>query len=83
MLIGFLPAARVGDSLKCVPAVDEIAKGEPTVVIGNKDAARIGDKTVHGGVIVQGCRSVLIGPQTCMKQAAAQGAAFVASGGGS
>ncbi|WP_437762455.1 PAAR domain-containing protein [Sorangium sp. So ce281] len=61
VLIGFQPAARVGDSVKCVPAIDSISSGEPTVLIGHKDAARMGDPTSHGGVIVKGCPTVLIG----------------------
>ncbi|MBK8258932.1 MAG: PAAR domain-containing protein [Polyangiaceae bacterium] len=78
VLIGFLPAARKGDSLKCVPAIDNIKKGESTVLIGNEEAARIGDPTVHGGKIVQGCPTVLIGSQSyCLKSAAQGGSAFV------
>ncbi|WP_437317092.1 PAAR domain-containing protein [Sorangium sp. So ce385] len=61
VLIGFQPAARVGDSAQCVPAIDSISAGEPTVIIGHKDAARMGDPTSHGGVIVKGCPTVLIG----------------------
>ncbi|KYF84494.1 hypothetical protein BE17_52980 [Sorangium cellulosum] len=61
VLIGFQPAARVGDSAMCVPAIDSISAGEPTVLIGYKDAARMGDPTSHGGVIVKGCPTVLIG----------------------
>jgi hypothetical protein len=38
-----------------------VKKGEPTVIIGNKDAARLGDPTSHGGIIVKGCPTVLIG----------------------
>lgn len=78
VLIGYQPAARVGDSAKCVPAVDTISKGEPTVKIAGQDAARIGDPTVHGGKIVQGCPTVLIGSQSyCLKSAASSGAPFV------
>ena len=47
VLIGFQPAARVGDSLTCVPAIDSIAAGEPTVLIENQPAARIGDPTTR------------------------------------
>jgi uncharacterized Zn-binding protein involved in type VI secretion len=80
--IGFLPAARKGDSLMCVPVgkIDKVKKGEPSVVIGNKDAARLGDPTDHGGVIVQGCPTVLIGSDNqggCMKSASDSGAPFV------
>jgi uncharacterized Zn-binding protein involved in type VI secretion len=61
VLIGFLPAAVVGDKCICVGPPDTIAMGSPTVLIGNKMAARIGDPTMHGGVIVVGCPTVLIG----------------------
>jgi uncharacterized Zn-binding protein involved in type VI secretion len=56
-----LPAARVGDMCVCVGPPDSIAMGSPTVLIGNMMAARIGDPTVHGGVIVVGCPTVQIG----------------------
>ncbi|MCA8930589.1 MAG: PAAR domain-containing protein, partial [Alphaproteobacteria bacterium] len=61
VLIGFLPAARVGDMCTCVGPPDTIVKGSPTVRIGYMPAARIGDLTAHGGVIVAGCPTVLIG----------------------
>lgn len=60
VLIGYMPAARVGDVLACVPP-DVIVDGEPTVIIGDRDAARVGDATAHGGRLVQGCPTVLIG----------------------
>ncbi len=61
VLIGFLPAAVVGDKCICVGPPDTIAMGSPTVLIGNKMAARLGDPTMHGGVIVVGFPTVLIG----------------------
>ena len=61
VLIGHIPAARVGDLAACSGAPDAIATGSPTVIIGNMMAARIGDLTVHGGVIVAGLPSVDIG----------------------
>lgn len=63
VLIGYQPAARVGDSLLCVGpgASDSISQGENTVLIGNKPAARLGDSTSHGGVLVAGCPTVIIG----------------------
>src|SRR5437773_2175786 len=57
VLIGMMPAARVGDMLTCVGPPDVIAMGSPTVLIGNMMAARMGDMTAHGGVIVVGCRT--------------------------
>lgn len=61
VLIGFMPAARVGDMCTCVGPPDVIAMGSPTVLIGGMMAARMGDNTVHGGIIVMGCPTVLIG----------------------
>lgn len=84
-LIAGLPAARVGDMCVCVGPPDVIAMGSFTVLIGGKPAARMGDMTVHGGSIVAGCPTVLIGdagggggsPQAfTMGAAKAKGAAF-------
>lgn len=61
VLIGGVPAARVGDMLTCVGPPDTIAKGSPTVLIGNMMAARLGDLTAHGGAIVVGLPTVMIG----------------------
>ena len=61
VLIGGLPAARVGDMLVCVGPPDSIVKGSATVMIGGMPAARMGDTTAHGGVIVQGNPTVMIG----------------------
>ena len=63
VLIGSMPAARVGDMAICVGPPDAIAPpGSPTVLIGGMPAARMGDMTVHGGSIVVGFPTVLIGP---------------------
>ena len=61
VLIGGLPAAVVGDSCVCVGPPDSIVKGSATVMIGGKPAARMGDTTAHGGSIVLGCPTVMIG----------------------
>jgi len=61
VLIGGSPAARMGDNAVCAVPPDVIAKGAFPVPIGGKPAARKKDTTVHGGVIVTGCPSVLIG----------------------
>ena len=61
VLVGFLPAARVGDLLTCVGPPDTIMMGSTTVIIGMQPAARMGDPTVHGGVIVLGAPTVIIG----------------------
>ncbi|MGH7555231.1 MAG: PAAR domain-containing protein [Longimicrobiales bacterium] len=61
VLIGGLPAARVGDMCVCVGPPDVIALGSFTVLIQGMPAARMGDMTAHGGVIVLGYPTVLIG----------------------
>ncbi len=61
VLIGGLPAARVGDAAVCVGPPDTIVAGSATVLIGGQPAARMGDATAHGGVIVAGAPTVLIG----------------------
>jgi uncharacterized Zn-binding protein involved in type VI secretion len=61
VLIGGLPAARVTDTAICVGPPDMIALGSMTVMIGGQFAARLGDTTAHGGTIVFGCFTVLIG----------------------
>ncbi len=60
VLIGGLPAARVGDMCTCVGPPDTIAIGSFTVMIGGKPAARMGDMTAHGGVITLGYPTVNI-----------------------
>jgi uncharacterized Zn-binding protein involved in type VI secretion len=61
VLIGGLPAARIGDLCTCVGPPDTIIKGSATVMIGGSPAARMGDSTAHGGIIIIGCPTVNIG----------------------
>jgi len=61
VLIGGLPAAIVGDMAVCVGPPDSIVKGSATVLIGGRPAARMGDTTAHGGAIVLGFPTVMIG----------------------
>ncbi len=61
VMIGGLPAARVGDTLTCVGTPDTIAMGSMTVMIGGMPAARMGDLCSHGGTITVGCATVMIG----------------------
>jgi uncharacterized Zn-binding protein involved in type VI secretion len=61
VLICGLPAARVSDMCVCVGPPDVIALGCFTVLIGGMPAARMGDMTAHGGAIVLGAPTVLIG----------------------
>jgi uncharacterized Zn-binding protein involved in type VI secretion len=61
VLIGSLPAARATDMAVCVGPPDTLVPGSPTVLIGNMPASRLGDSTGHGGTIVAGLPTVLIG----------------------
>jgi uncharacterized Zn-binding protein involved in type VI secretion len=61
VLLGNLPAARVGDMCVCVGPPDTIIAGSATVVVEGMPASRMGDATAHGGVIVLGLPTVLIG----------------------
>jgi uncharacterized Zn-binding protein involved in type VI secretion len=61
VLIGGLPAARVGDMAVCVGPPDVIALGSFTVLTMKMPQARIGDLTAHGGAIVLGLPTVLVG----------------------
>jgi uncharacterized Zn-binding protein involved in type VI secretion len=61
VLIGSLPAAVMGDSATCVGPPDSLVMGSATVLIGGKPAIRMGDTSAHGGSIVAGMPTVLIG----------------------
>jgi len=61
VIIGGQPAARMGDMATCTGPPDSIVKGSATVMIGGMPAARLGDTTAHGGSIVAGCPTVIIG----------------------
>jgi uncharacterized Zn-binding protein involved in type VI secretion len=61
VLVGNIPAARITDMCLCVGPPDVIVKGSMTVLIMNLCAARIGDMTAHGGSIVVGFPTVLVG----------------------
>ncbi len=61
VLIGGMPAARVGDMAVCVGPPDVIALGSFTVLTVGQPQARIGDLTAHGGTIVLGLPTVLVG----------------------
>lgn len=61
VLIAGMPAAVLGDMMVCVGPPDSIIKGSSTVMIGGKPAARLGDSSAHGGSIVAGAPTVMIG----------------------
>jgi uncharacterized Zn-binding protein involved in type VI secretion len=56
-----LPQARIGDMHVCVGPPGTLALGSFTVLVGGQPASRMGDVTAHGGAVVGGCPTVLIG----------------------
>lgn len=78
VIIGHMPAARVGDSVVCIPigSTDKISEGSSTVIINYRAAARRTDPCTHiqGSKIVGGCPTVIIGdsPQSFTFRAAAR-----------
>jgi len=61
VLIVGMPASVVGDMATCVGPPDPIMKGSTSVLIGGRPAVRLGDSTAHGGSIVLGAPTVMIG----------------------
>lgn len=61
VLIAGMPAAVMGDMCVCVGPPDSIVTGSATVMISGRPAARMGDTTTHGGSIVLGAPTVMIG----------------------
>lgn len=61
VLIGGQPAAVMGGLCTCVGPPDTILTGSATVKIGGHPAARMGDSTAHGGTIIVGAPTVMIG----------------------
>lgn len=92
VIIGGQPAARVTDNCTCGSSTDMIVTGSRSVFFNGLPAARLGDTTNHGGEIVEGLPSVLIGddgadvgaaglvpaiPRTCLGAAAQNSSPFV------
>jgi uncharacterized Zn-binding protein involved in type VI secretion len=61
VLTGKLPQARTTDMATCVGPPDTIVKGSTTVFVNKLMAVRIGDACAHGGTVVAGLPTVLIG----------------------
>ena len=61
VLIEGMPAAVMGDMAVCTGPPDSLVKGSSSVMIGGKPAVRVGDTTAHGGNLVVGATTVMIG----------------------
>jgi uncharacterized Zn-binding protein involved in type VI secretion len=51
----------MGDMATCVGPPDSLIVGSATVMIEGKPAIRMGDSTAHGGTVVAGLPTVMIG----------------------
>jgi uncharacterized Zn-binding protein involved in type VI secretion len=76
-----MPQARVLDMLTCVGPPDVISMGASTVIVCGTPAARITDQTLHGGKLIMGCPTVIIGDPSA--NATAQAAVVAAHPNGS
>lgn len=61
VLIGGMPAAVMGGMATCVGPPDSVVLGSTGVFFTGMPAARMGDTCAHGGTIVMGLPTVLIG----------------------
>jgi uncharacterized Zn-binding protein involved in type VI secretion len=61
VLTCMMPQSQVSNTCVCVGPPDMIAMGSTTVLVGGLPAARLGDMTAHGGSVVSGAPTVLIG----------------------
>ena len=61
VLVCSMPAAPLGNMAICVGPPDAIVKGSGTVLTGGRPQARMLDNCAHGGMIVLGAPTVLVG----------------------
>jgi uncharacterized Zn-binding protein involved in type VI secretion len=61
VLASGLPLAGAGSQIGCVGALTVVASGSATVLVAGRPVARMGDVTAHGGVLVGGAPTVLVG----------------------
>jgi uncharacterized Zn-binding protein involved in type VI secretion len=61
VLIGGQAAALAGDQCICAGPVDLILPSQSRVIVLNRPIAKLGDLTAHGGSILSGCPTVIVG----------------------
>ena len=64
VMVGGLPIGVIGNMCTCAGPPDILAMGATTVLIGGRFAVRQTDMTAHGGLVVIGLPTVLIGGAT-------------------
>lgn len=61
VLISFMPAGTMSSQEICVGPPDADVLGSATCLISSKPADRLGDTSSHGGALILGAPTVLIG----------------------
>jgi uncharacterized Zn-binding protein involved in type VI secretion len=61
VLVGGLPCANLTSMAVCVGPPDILVMGSATVIVQGMPCVRMGDMTAHGGTIVMGLPTVLVG----------------------
>ena len=61
VLVGSMPVAQATSMCTCVGPPAPVPMGSPTVLVGGLPAGRMTDLTAHGGAIVFGLMTVLVG----------------------
>lgn len=61
VLLEHLPGCVLGDACVCATGPDSMVAASATVLYEGKPAVRLGDVTAHGGVIVAGAATVIVG----------------------
>ena len=62
VLKGGVPVATVTSMCVCVGPPDSIVMGSPTTLIGGMPSGRVMSPTAHGGMVMVGIPTVLVGP---------------------
>lgn len=62
ILVGGMPPAPMGNMAICVGPPDSLVKGSSSVMVGGKPCVRIVmDTSAHGGMVMVGCMTVIVG----------------------
>jgi len=61
VLIGNKPPARSADTVTCTGPPDTIVKGSTSTLVGSMPQARVSDTCAHGGSLILGEFTVLVG----------------------
>jgi len=67
------PVSVVSDSATCNGPSDVLIFGSSTVLADNRPVVRMGDPTAHGGVVIMGAPTVLVGAPGAPPQVTAMG----------